>query len=302
MTNLQPKVTIGLPVYNGEKNIKEAIESLISQTYKNFELIISDNASTDLTSTICKMYAKKDIRISYIRQKKTIGIYCNFNFVLESANSEYFMWASADDIWRSDFIEKNLRILESNENLVGSMGLIMLSGEPSRLYSNDSLNDVMNLENHVYSVTGNYEEKIQPYLRGFPHGDLIFGLYRTKKLQKRIVKHSLFNWDFAVTLNILHEGNFNAINEFLIYKSPKGMSRTTNSYIQLALKYNVSIPEILIGLYLPFTIWCAKTFGIKIFLKNFIWFLKLNYKGYKIVVFEIIRLVKRTICQQERWW
>ena len=76
-----PEVSIGLPVYNGELFLKKALDSLLNQTYSNFELIISDNNSTDSTQKICQEYAKNDKRICYIHQEKNIGAFSNFSFV-----------------------------------------------------------------------------------------------------------------------------------------------------------------------------------------------------------------------------
>lgn len=98
-------VSIGMPVYNAASCIRESLDSLLAQTYKNFELIISDNASSDNTDKICQAYAKKDKRVRYIRQKENIGACENFNFVLKQATGEYFMWASDDDLWDVDFIK-----------------------------------------------------------------------------------------------------------------------------------------------------------------------------------------------------
>ena len=86
---INPLVSIGMPTYNGSKYIRQALVSLINQSYRNFELIISDNASTDNTEAICKEYRRRDKRIKYIRQKKNIGPINNFNFVLKEAKGEY---------------------------------------------------------------------------------------------------------------------------------------------------------------------------------------------------------------------
>jgi glycosyltransferase involved in cell wall biosynthesis len=91
------KVSIGIPVYNGEPFIRETLDSLISQTFTNFELIISDNASTDGTEAICREYAAKDARIRYERQPKNFGGFSNFELVLAYAKSDYFMWIAGDD-------------------------------------------------------------------------------------------------------------------------------------------------------------------------------------------------------------
>jgi len=108
MTNTPspPKVSIGMPVYNGEAFLRQALDSILAQTYPHFELIISDNASTDATPDICKEYASKDARIRYIRQSSNIGATANFRFVLREARHERFIWAAADDWWDVDRLEK----------------------------------------------------------------------------------------------------------------------------------------------------------------------------------------------------
>ena len=105
-----PKVSIGMPVYNGELFIREALDSLLAQTFTDFELIISDNCSTDGTEAICREYADKDSRIRYVRQAENRGATANFKFVLDEAVGEYFMWAAADDVWDKSWIESLLPI------------------------------------------------------------------------------------------------------------------------------------------------------------------------------------------------
>ena len=100
-----PKVSIGMPVFNGQPYITNAINSLLAQTYKNFELIISDNASTDSTEEICRAYTENDTRISYTRKKNNVGAFSNFQTVLASSTGEYFMWAAADDVWDPTWLE-----------------------------------------------------------------------------------------------------------------------------------------------------------------------------------------------------
>lgn len=108
-----PKVRIGLPVYNGELYLAEAIESILSQTFKDFELIITDNASTDRTEEICRHYADQDPRIQYHRQPTNLGAVPNFNRAFElSAGSEYFRWAAHDDRIAPTYLEACLRELD----------------------------------------------------------------------------------------------------------------------------------------------------------------------------------------------
>lgn len=100
-----PLISIGMPVYNGGKYIRQALDSLLAQTCTDFEIIISDNASTDATEATCREYAVRDTRIRYVRQSKNQGASANFRFVLNEAVGKYFMWAAADDYWSSNWLE-----------------------------------------------------------------------------------------------------------------------------------------------------------------------------------------------------
>jgi len=113
-----PKVSIGMPVYNGEKFIRRALDSLLAQTFTDFELIISDNASTDETRQICLEYAAKDERICYYRNDVKIEPIPNFNRVLNYASGQYFMWAAHDDRWASSFVECLVQSLDTNPQAV----------------------------------------------------------------------------------------------------------------------------------------------------------------------------------------
>lgn len=97
MTSRSPRVSIGLPVFNGEKYLTQALNSLVSQDFEDFELILSDNASTDSTEAICREFAEKDRRIQYHRNEANIGASKNYGRVFELARGEFFKWASHDD-------------------------------------------------------------------------------------------------------------------------------------------------------------------------------------------------------------
>lgn len=97
-------ISVGMPVYNGDAFLKDALNSLLAQTYSNLEIIISDNCSTDKTRQICLEYEAKDSRIRYVRQAQNIGATANFNYVLRQARGEYFMWAAHDDRWSPNYV------------------------------------------------------------------------------------------------------------------------------------------------------------------------------------------------------
>jgi Glycosyltransferases involved in cell wall biogenesis len=114
----QPRVSIGLPVYNGEKYVAASLESILGQSYEDFELIISDNASTDRTREICLGYAAGDKRIRYHQAEWNMGAAWSFNHVFALARASYFKWVSHDDIHAKDFLSKCLPVLEQEQDAV----------------------------------------------------------------------------------------------------------------------------------------------------------------------------------------
>lgn len=111
-------VSIGMPVFNDIQYIERALKSILNQTYGNFELIISDDGSSDGSADVCKQYAANDNRIKYIRQKHNIGISKNMMFLLAEARGDYFMWAADDDLWDPEFIDVLKKGLEENQDAI----------------------------------------------------------------------------------------------------------------------------------------------------------------------------------------
>src|SRR6267378_1069384 len=118
MTEKSLRVSIGLPVYNGERFLAEAIDAVLNQSFRDLELIISDNASTDRTAEICRDYAARDNRIRYYRNETNIGANPNFRRVFALSTAEYFKWVTHDDLQTLDFLEKTAAIMDRDPDIV----------------------------------------------------------------------------------------------------------------------------------------------------------------------------------------
>jgi glycosyltransferase involved in cell wall biosynthesis len=114
----RPRVSIGLPVYNGERLLPQALDAILTQTFQDFELIISDNASTDRTREICETYAAKDPRIKYFRNDHNIGISRNFNRTFELSSGEYFKWCAHDDLIAPELLQQCVDVLDRHSTIV----------------------------------------------------------------------------------------------------------------------------------------------------------------------------------------
>jgi glycosyltransferase involved in cell wall biosynthesis len=123
-----PRVSIGLPVFNGEEFLSSAIGSILAQTYTDFELIISDNASTDRTQAICREYAASDPRIRYYRNDHNLGAAVNFNRTFELASGEYFKWAAHDDMLAPEYLERCVAALDAHPEAVLCQTLVKQIG------------------------------------------------------------------------------------------------------------------------------------------------------------------------------
>ncbi len=112
-----PRASIGMPVFNGGAFVADALRSILSQSFTNFELLISDNHSTDSTELICRGFAERDPRVTYFRQNRNIGVEANFQNVLSRARGDCFMWAAADDVWSPEYLEQAVSALDANPDV-----------------------------------------------------------------------------------------------------------------------------------------------------------------------------------------
>lgn len=114
----EPLVSIGLPVYNGENFVGEAIQCVLSQTFSNWELIICDNRSTDRTMSICREFADADNRIHVYQNARNMGVAFNFNEVFRLSRGRYFKWITHDDLFAPGFIDSCMRELERDDRVI----------------------------------------------------------------------------------------------------------------------------------------------------------------------------------------
>jgi glycosyltransferase involved in cell wall biosynthesis len=129
-----PRVSIGMPVYNGENYIISSLDSLLAQDFREFELIISDNASTDSTEQICLGYASSDHRIRYVRQPVNRGAPANFQFVLEQARADLFMWAAADDVFYPNHLSVLLALHDQGNYILAASSQHHLDVRDDKIY------------------------------------------------------------------------------------------------------------------------------------------------------------------------
>ncbi len=298
MNKKLPKISIGLPVYNGEQFLAEKISSLLNLGYDNFELIISDNGSTDSTKKICEEFISKDERIRFFWQEKNLGPNLNFNFTLNKAKGEYFMWTAVDDKILPGFIEKNILVLENNIDIVCSVSQVKSYGEKTEYLENREKEKILEkikkkvirsftpLKN--YSTSGSYEKKIRTYLKLRGHQQAFYGIYRTNQIQKIFVSEFLTGFDFATMLNALKYGDIFVLDEVLNYRYDGGDS--SGGYFNYIKLFKLNFFES-IFLYYPFIKWCWKNLGKMIFFRNIDCFIKLNLEVIFYIIVGIIRKI-----------
>jgi glycosyltransferase involved in cell wall biosynthesis len=171
-------VSIGVPVWNGEKFVRQGLGSLLGQTMGDVELIISDNASSDGTQEICEEYARRDKRIRYYRNDRNIGLQGNFARVLDLATAPYFMWGCPDDQWDPSYIAKMVDVLDSQESVV-------LAGSNSASIDQDGVvrHQYDNVPIYPAGTTAARAHRFICARPGGGHATLLYGLMRNRIIQ-----------------------------------------------------------------------------------------------------------------------
>jgi glycosyltransferase involved in cell wall biosynthesis len=201
-----PSLTIGLPVYNGEHFLAEALDSLLAQTYQDFELIISDNASTDRTAEICQEYVARDARIRYVRQSVNVGAAPNHNALVLLARGRYFKWASHDDLYAPTLLQRCIEVLESDPGpvLVHSWDAVI-----------DERGRVVRSEPYSFDTNNPRPSARLRTLLYVPTGNDIYGVIRTEVLSRVNPHGSYYNADRTFVASLCLQGPFRQVPEVL---------------------------------------------------------------------------------------
>jgi len=299
--NKKGKITIGIPVFNNEKIIKKRIDDITAQSYQNFTIIISDNNSTDKTREICEKISQNDDRIVFFHHEQNMGPYWNFNFVLDKAETEYFVWVAGDDIWSKKILEKNIKFLEENDDYVGSIGETSLF---NRNY-NENIKLIENSKKYKYVMPINdndVDKRITSYLN-FNMGVQFYSIFRTKDIKfanfyNEKPNFGMWQADFATILKILKRGKLHVDLESFYYKEVSETSHSITNYMKKLkfTKWEIQFSKT------KFSTWFFKEFGSKLFMKNIQFFIILNLKWIISIFGEQIRMCKRKITGQPTYW
>lgn len=207
--SVPPLVSIGLAVYNGEKYLREALDSILAQTFTDFELIISDNASTDRTREICLEYAGRDKRIRYHRNATNIGGANNENQTFCMSRGKYFRWAAHDDVLAPRLLERCVEYLERTPSVVlCQTGIVVIDAEGRKIEK-------------IFRDSGSASDPVARFRSialARDYCEETYGLVRSEVLRRTRLQLNYTASDRTLMSELALYGRFHAIPEFLFYK------------------------------------------------------------------------------------
>jgi glycosyltransferase involved in cell wall biosynthesis len=207
----QVEITVGMPVYNGGADVERAIMSVINQTFTNFQLLISDNASTDNSTEICKKFEHLDQRIQVHRHHVNIGGIQNFYFVLEQAKTKYFVWLAHDDWWAPDFLEQNHNVLKRHSDAVCSVSKVKMMNPEG---------EFLRLDSGANALVKESNKNLIEFLRAPACNSRFYGLFQTSVLQKSFKLDDVYwAFDWVVMARTLTFGKHYQSNKELLFRS-----------------------------------------------------------------------------------
>jgi len=222
-TTTPPRVTIGLPVYNGERFLPAALKSLLSQSYADIEIIVSDNASTDRTWAICEDFAAQDRRIRLLRNAANIGATANYNRLVDSAHGAYFKWAAHDDNCRPDFIAECVAALDAAPSAVLSY--------PSTVVIDGAGSVITNYRDGLHLPSLDAAERLRTYLkmnflRQQGMCNPIFGVVRLDALRRTRLIQNFIGSDRILLAHLTLLGGIIELPSYLFERRVHGFTST----------------------------------------------------------------------------
>lgn len=205
-----PLISVGMPVYNGERYVDAAIASVLAQTFADFELVICDNASTDGTETICRDHAARDSRIRYYRNESNIGAARNFCRVFDLSTGRYFRWLSADDYLAPAALQMCLAALEADPLAVLACGRVAFVGAAGELLG--PYPEAQGLD-HASPV-----DRFRAVSRQDPRCNAIYGLTRREVLRRTRLLGAFSGSDCTLLAELSLYGRFVEVSEVLFFR------------------------------------------------------------------------------------
>jgi glycosyltransferase involved in cell wall biosynthesis len=207
---MTPRVSLGLPVYNGQNFIAEAIRSILSQDFGDFELVITDNASTDRTADICKEFARQDGRVRYVRNERNLGAAANFNQAFELSAGKYFKWCAHDDVLSPGFLKDCMRVLDGNAGHVIAYPRLAGIDEAGRSTA------------YIERVLPDMEDsspasRFQLMIAAHGWDAAMFGLWRSDALTKTSLHEAYYGSDCALLAEMALLGTFAPAPDAILY-------------------------------------------------------------------------------------
>lgn len=234
-------MSIGMPVHNGAEFLNDAVDSILSQSFEDFELIISDNASSDQTADICIDYARRDSRVRYERVDTNQGAARNFNRVFHLSSGKYFKWAAHDDICHPDFFARCLSIMESDPRVVLCYPKTKVIDAEGLVLSKYDLKRRLQADNPVMR----FHDLLLRHVNCFE----IFGVIRTAILRKTRLIENFSGSDRVLLAELALLGPFHEVSEFLFFRRHHAMSasqayntRDVIAWFDPARKAKVTLP------------------------------------------------------------
>jgi glycosyltransferase involved in cell wall biosynthesis len=204
------RVSIGMPVYNRESYVSEAIEAHLRQTYGDFELIITDNHSTDHTEEVCRAYAARDKRIKFFRNDQNLGAAGNFGRCFELSQGEYFRWHPSDDLVGPELLELCVEVLDKDPSV--------MTAYPRTRLIDASGNIISDYDENLHIMNERPSERFKEVLRRLRLCNLHYGLTRREKLAATGLLRHYPGGDIPMIAEMSLYGKFYEVPEHLFYR------------------------------------------------------------------------------------